>query len=284
MAFMERHFVCTPQGVFAGGYLHTLLTAAFSQIGFLHLVSNMLLLYIVSEDVERIYGFRNMFVVYLFCGLLSSLAYAGAGWFANWPGVIGASGAVMGVAVMGAFYNPNRPVTILFVTVPLKALVTVYLVLDLVFLPGSIEGGSRIAHLAHLAGALGGFFFYKFDLRLFPGPGNPSSGLLYRLKRRFRRRPGLRVVSRPTVPLDDRLPEPVASSRKSAAANAGHAAPPVTETPPASSAPTSGAMSVDEQTRTRVDELLQKISRVGYHNLSDEEQAFLAASSRKYKR
>ena len=81
-----------------------------------HLALNMVVLWWLGRDVERLYGALDLGVFYLLAGLVASLA-----WLLLAPAnqvMVGASGAVMGVVVLSALFHPSRPVWLL-VTVPL---------------------------------------------------------------------------------------------------------------------------------------------------------------------
>lgn len=72
--------------------------------------------------------------------------------------VLGASGAVMGVAVAFAYLFPNTELTVPPIWIPIKAkwLVLLYVAGDLIS-GFSNRAGDNIAHFAHLGGALTGF-------------------------------------------------------------------------------------------------------------------------------
>jgi len=264
--FMACNFTVSRAGVLSELRLHTLLTSCFSHVDLVHILFNMLFLWILAGDVERIYGFRNLFWLYAFTGIVSSLAYVGVEALRN-SGLrpaLGASGAIMGIAVVAAVFDPQKPISIWgLLTIPLRLLVIIYIVLDIL---GALDRRDIIAHSAHLGGAAAGLIFWRLDLRLFASPGRSNVGLLFRMRRWLGRRPALRVVER----IPEELPrEAVAQPRRSGKAAAGgeRSAPPA---------------HVDPTTSQRVDELLAKISQQGMGALNDEERAFLKEASRKY--
>ncbi len=279
---MAQNFEVHPMGVLQEYRIHTLLTSAISHISFTHILFNMMFFYFLAEDVERIYGYRNLFWLYAFCGVCSSLAFVGleaartSGELFLGHAAVGASGAISGIAIVAAIFDPNKPTSFFgLIHMPLKWLVLIYLVMDLLGvaeatkdLDALLTGGGTIAHVGHLGGALGGFLFYKLDLRMFSSPGRADVGIWTAVKRIFRRKPSLRIVER-KVP--EELPrEPVAKAERVARAAAGSSRPP--------------PRNVDAATSQRVDELLSKISREGMGALTDEERTFLKESSQKYKK
>lgn len=264
MDAMTDHFLVSPQGVLQDYRVHTLLTSALSHRDLAHIFWNLLFFWALGEDVERIYGYRNFMWLYAFCGIVASASQVGVE-VLHRSGVpaLGASGAVMGVAIVAAFFDPNRPIVVYLVTIPLKWLVLIYIMFDIF---GTFDGGGPVAHAAHLGGAFAGFMYYQLDLRLFSSPGRADVGLASMLRRLFRRKPSLRVRDVP-----EELPrEPVAKAERVGRAAAGSSRPP--------------ARNVDAATSQRVDELLEKISREGIGALSDEERSFLKESSQKYKK
>ena len=86
--------------------------------------------------------------------------------------LLGASGAIYGVAVAFAFIFPNTELMLMFIPVPIKAkyLVPGLIAVDLVFGLSDFNGDT-IAHFAHIGGALTGFglvyYWRKKDRRNF---------------------------------------------------------------------------------------------------------------------
>jgi membrane associated rhomboid family serine protease len=270
-AFMSQHFLVWPAEVIDHFHWHTLLTSTISHIDIGHIFFNMLFLWFLGQDVERIYGHRNFYCLYVFCGIVASLAHVGLG-FAEQDGTpaLGASGAIMGIAVVAAIFDPDRPINLYgIIPIKLKWLVGIYVFIDLMGVVQPQGGG--VARAAHLGGALAGAIFYKLDLRIFGAPGRRNVGWWHRVRGWFRRRPRLRIVEK-SIPQE--IPrEAVAQSRSSGRGTAS-----------AGAAARARQHSVDAATASRVDQLLAKISSEGMGALTDEERAFLKTSSEKYKR
>ncbi|HSG05819.1 MAG TPA: rhomboid family intramembrane serine protease, partial [Nitrospiria bacterium] len=78
----------------------TLITSMFLHGGFMHLIGNMLYLWIFGNNIEDIMGHGRFIVFYFLCGIIAALSHA-----ATDPGsvvpMIGASGAISGV--LGAY-------------------------------------------------------------------------------------------------------------------------------------------------------------------------------------
>jgi len=262
--FVWENFTVSAAGVIDAYRIHTLFTAAISHSDLQHIFFNLLFFWAIGEDVERIYGYRNFLALYAFTGMAASVAHIGMGLATGmaFP-ALGASGSVMGIAVVAAIFDPNRPIMLWFVSIPLKWLVTGYILIDIFAMTGG--GGGPVANAGHLGGAAAGALFYKLDLRLFSSPGRAFVGWWNRISTLFRRKPRLRVVR----PIPEELPaEPVAKAERALHVGA--------------SARASGGR-VDPATSRKVDELLSKISREGIGALTDDERAFLKESSEKYK-
>jgi membrane associated rhomboid family serine protease len=76
--------------------------------------------------------------------------------------IVGASGAIFGIAVAFAALYPDLELMILFIPVPVKAkyLIPVYIALE-IWSTISPSPQDNVAHLAHLGGALMGFILIK---------------------------------------------------------------------------------------------------------------------------
>ena len=87
-----------PEVVFAGEWWRSL-TATFLHSGELHLVANMLGLYVFGGLVEATLGYKKFLTSYLFCGVGSMLAVAIIAKLTEAPTqiTVGASGAVLGM-------------------------------------------------------------------------------------------------------------------------------------------------------------------------------------------
>lgn len=132
----------------------TPLSYMFVHAGFGHLFFNMLALYFFGPRVEIRLSGRHFFGLYFVAGL------TGAIFSVTTPvGIVGASGAVMGVLLAYAMFWPRDRIYVMGV-VPIQAwlLIIIYVVADL---SGAYRGGTGVAHLAHLGGFAGAFIYLK---------------------------------------------------------------------------------------------------------------------------
>jgi membrane associated rhomboid family serine protease len=139
--------------------LGTFFSYAFIHANWVHLLENLLALYIFGNNVNDRLGHVGYLAFYL-----AGAVFAGIGFvIADTSGlpVIGASGAVM--AVMGAYLAlyPRSNITILSVLffvgtfeVPSMYLIIIFFGLDLI---GNLTGSVSVAHMAHISGMLFGF-------------------------------------------------------------------------------------------------------------------------------
>lgn len=89
-----------PREIVAGVNLETLGTSMFIHGGWLHLIGNMLFLWVFSNSIEAILGSGGHLAFYGAGGLAASLAHVWSDPVSNIPSV-GASGAI--AAILGAY-------------------------------------------------------------------------------------------------------------------------------------------------------------------------------------
>jgi membrane associated rhomboid family serine protease len=141
-------------------YIYQVFTYMFLHGGLWHLAFNMFFLWMFGTEIEHTWGTKSFARFYLLCGLAGGfLSLATQGIFP--AGVIlGASGAIYGVFVAYWFMFPNRYLYLWFLfPVKVKWAIPGFMLLGFLF------GGSGIAHMAHLGGALWGVLHIKLDWR-----------------------------------------------------------------------------------------------------------------------
>ncbi len=161
--------------------LHTLISSMFLHLDILHIIGNVLILYLLGLPLEERVRGPRFAAIYLSTGVIATLVYGLVQWGDTTP-ALGASGAIMGLA--GAFvilYPRDRifMVLIFFILprVPVYLAVGVITAWQFILL---IFGAPGVAVEAHLAGIGAGILIAPLVLR-----------------------PGLRVKSPATVGLDD---------------------------------------------------------------------------------
>jgi len=154
MPFMSAHFTVSA-GRLSQGWVWTLLTSAFSHYDATHLLFNGIALWVFGGLVAQVWGARTLLGLYLVGGVVASAAHAVWGlWMHTDVAALGASGAVMALAVVAAWTRPKATLMVNFlVPVPMAVAVLLYIALDLVALS---DPGNGVANAAHLGGALAG--------------------------------------------------------------------------------------------------------------------------------
>jgi membrane associated rhomboid family serine protease len=152
----------------------TFVTYMFVHGGLLHLLTNMLMLYVFGTAVESRLGSRQFLLYYLFCGIgaaVFSLLLAGlmpVGPF------VGASGAILGVAVAFAMLWPDAELIIFPIPIPIKARTLVIGLVALDVIGSRLWPGDGIAHIAHVGGALFGYLFFRVQSLSRRAPAQPT--------------------------------------------------------------------------------------------------------------
>lgn len=150
-----------------------LVTYLFVHSGILHLATNMLALYMFGTAVENRMGSRAFLLYYLYCGIGAALFSVFLTLFMGQAPFIGASGAVLGVAVAFAMYWPDAELMVFPIPLPIKAR---YLVIGLALfdvIMARLSPGST-AHEAHIGGMLAGWLFFKGQSLGRRNPARPS--------------------------------------------------------------------------------------------------------------
>jgi membrane associated rhomboid family serine protease len=160
-----------PAQVMAGHNLVTVLTSMFMHAGWLHILGNMLFLWVFGPEIEDVMGPLRYLVFYLLGGLAATLAQAAIDPSSTIPN-LGASGAI--AAVMGAFlitYPRDQIRTVLIIwffvrvtLVPAVVLVGIWFLTQVFSEVGAVTamdtGG--VAYMAHVGGFLFGAVLGRF--------------------------------------------------------------------------------------------------------------------------
>ena len=153
-AFVPSRFFANPAGEFA-----TIFTSMFMHAGWVHLLGNMLYLWIFGDNVEDRLGHALFFVFYILCGLGATFAQAAISLGSSVPN-LGASGAIAGVLGAYILMFPKGQVRVLMGrgVIPMPALVVIglWIVLQFISGVGSIANTSGVAYMAHIGGFLAG--------------------------------------------------------------------------------------------------------------------------------
>ncbi len=166
----------------------SVLTSMFMHGGWMHLIGNMLYLWIFGNNVEDAMGHRRFVVFYLLCGLAAALAQAFQDPASTVP-MIGASGAIGGVLGAYVLLYPQARVLVLiplgffFYTLRIRALYVLGFWFVLQFVSSALAGAQvgGVAYWAHIGGFIAGMVlilpFRRKGFPLFAGPrgGRPNT-------------------------------------------------------------------------------------------------------------
>jgi membrane associated rhomboid family serine protease len=226
----------------------TVITYMFTHTGLGHIFWNMVLLWFGGRLFQDLLGGRRLLGYYLLSGLSGMALFMAVQWLmpglhgaGHGLGIMGASASALGVFMGIAAYRPDMPIHLILIgPVKLVYVAAFFLLLDLV----GIGSGDGVAHEAHIGGAL---FGIVASLQLKKG-NDPAMGLMNLLDRaagffgRSNGRPRMNVAKR---------------------AQAG-------------SRP---MRSASQDLQSRIDAILDKISRSGYDSLTKEEKDLLFKAS-----
>ena len=153
---------------FLRGLIWLPVTYMFLHSGLMHLFMNMLMLFFLGPDVERVLGTRQFLFFYFLAGIVGVMAnFIPIVFFANAPmiSVIGASGAVMGVTIAFAMINPERQIYLFPIPIPLTARGMVFFLIAMNLL--SAVGNSPLSVATHFGGMAVGYVYMKYRPVLF---------------------------------------------------------------------------------------------------------------------
>lgn len=232
-------------------YPWQLVTYLFMHGGFWHLLLNMFALWMFGVELENIWGSKKFLLYYLMCGVGAGLAtILVTPLFTNQllP-TVGASGSVYGILVAFGMLFPNREIFLYFLF-PIKAkyFVIIYMLIELF----SVGSNTGVAHAAHLGGGLVGF--------------------IYLLLTRNNVNELFRFDKKPKV--SQKRPTNIYSNKYYEKYNTGSDGSNVSD---AEYYTKDGS----EITQERIDEILDKIGKDGYQNLTEEEKKILFEASKK---
>lgn len=218
----------------------SIITYSFLHSGFFHLFWNMYLLFFSSKLFLNLFPSNTFFNVYFLGvvvgGITFILSYTFFPAFQNSsPVMIGASAGVMAVFIFMSTYSPDLEIRLILFNVKLRYLGIAFLLLDIVQIPYGNAGG----HLAHLGGAILGFYYVK-QLKNGKDIGKPFKNFIDKIINIFRKKPKMRTVYK----------REKSQKINKKVSNAG-------------------------EKQKRIDRILDKISISGYESLTQAEKDFL---------
>jgi len=243
MQFWAGWFGLNPHDVIFGLRIWQPFTYMFLHGGFWHIAMNMLMLWMFGSELENIWGRKEFLRFYLVtgagAGVFSLVPYflgVLTGYRGMIPSIIGASGAIYAILLAYAVTYPERTVLV-YMLFPIKVK---YLMLIMGFMTfASIGNGDGISHITHLGGLVVGWFYLRRHGR-YRGLNIPWRDWIKRYNR-------IRIV-------DSERPKQRSSPPRSQSTQGWH------------------RVQDEAELRREMDALLDKITRVGYENLSNAEK------------
>ena len=141
----------------------TIVSSMFMHGGFMHLIGNMLYMWIFADNIEDNLGPTKFILFYLLCGLGAAMSQVFMDTHSQIP-MIGASGAIGGV--LGA-YLINHPHARVLVLIPFGFFsqlikIRALYVLGFWFILQFISSGGGVAYAAHIGGFISGIILILF--------------------------------------------------------------------------------------------------------------------------
>jgi len=138
-----------------------LITHMFMHGGLMHILFNMLALVSLAPLVESSLGSRKFLTYYLICGLSAAFLHM----FlipSNVP-LVGASGAIYGIAMIFSCLFPNEKLYFMFIPIGIRAKYLMPILFLIEIYCGFFFQGDGIGHFAHVGGGLAGLLLFYFD-------------------------------------------------------------------------------------------------------------------------
>ena len=234
----------------------TIITYMFMHAGIWHLLGNMLWLFWFGRLFLYFFSSKHLRGLYVVGGLLGGLCYILAyNLFPVFRGqlysatLVGASASVLAVAIATAVREPDYKINLMFVgPVKLKFFALFIVLFDVLYVGSDNAGG----HLAHLGGALAGWWFVKglgkgYDITHWANVCMDSVARLFS-KHEGKRKPKMKVHVNNT-----------ANGRKA-----------------------DDAYNAQKKERTdEIDRILEKLKKSGYSSLNEEEKRKLFDASKR---
>jgi membrane associated rhomboid family serine protease len=228
-----------------------LVTYQFLHANFSHILFNMIALWMFGIEIEHIMGSRKFLYFYLLCGVVAGLFNLFlTPVIGEAPALtVGASGAIYGVLIAFALFFPNRYIFLyFFIPVKAKYLIGFFIILEFFM----VNSGGNVAHLAHLGGALAGFVFILLDSK-----SNVDFKLMFR-RNKFQQNSSANPFGKISNPFKKKPDIQEANFYEHE----------------------NGEREISQG---EIDEILDKISKSGYQNLTAQEKKVLFEASKKMK-
>jgi membrane associated rhomboid family serine protease len=144
----------------------TLITSMFMHGGWMHLLGNMLYLFIFGDNIENLLGKTRFIFFYLGTGIIAGLSHVFSVYFAHQSSItpcLGASGAIS--AILGAylilFPKARVKMLIFYIVANVPAFVVLGLWIGLQIFSSLGTSNDGVAYAAHIGGFIAGLLLVK---------------------------------------------------------------------------------------------------------------------------
>lgn len=165
-------YALIPNDVVHGQRLYTIVTAMFLHAGWLHLIGNMIYLWVFGDELNAFYmGSIRFLIFYFLCGFVATAFQIAVDPTSEIPN-LGASGAIAGV--LGGFlviFPHDEILTFFLVPIPIPVRLSAAILVGFWFLLqvvsgvlslGEPENQGGVAYFAHIGGFLAGLALVRF--------------------------------------------------------------------------------------------------------------------------
>ena len=147
----------------------TIFSSMFMHGGFMHLIGNMLYMWIFADNIEDNLGPTKFIIFYLLSGICAAMAQVLMDTHSQIP-MVGASGAIGGVLVAYMINHPNARVLVLIPfgffsqLIKIRALYVLgfWFILQIINSSMMSSGGGGVAYAAHIGGFVSGIVLILF--------------------------------------------------------------------------------------------------------------------------
>lgn len=157
-----RNFYLVPAQVVKTFAVWQVVTYMFFHGGFMHILWNMLTLWMFGAELERLWGTPRFLRFYFACGIGAAIAVIVVNYAIGdqYSPTIGSSGAIYGILMAYALLFPDRLILFGFL-IPIKVKYFVMIMGAVVFMNSFVNFGSGISQVAHLGGLVVGFLILR---------------------------------------------------------------------------------------------------------------------------
>jgi len=164
------HNLQVPEEIYRVPPTVTLITSMFMHGGFMHLIGNMLYMWIFADNIEDELGKTKFIIFYIISGIAAALTQVYMNTESTVP-MVGASGAIGGVLGAYIINHPRAKVLVLIplgfftqiIKVPAIFVLGIWFILQFVSSAFSSSSGGGVAYGAHI----GGFIFGAIAILFF---------------------------------------------------------------------------------------------------------------------